>query len=236
MADVEPTRMPETWRLLQSGPGDFAWNMAVDETLLETAHVIAHPLLRFYSWTQRAASFGYSQRYAEAARATKLRPLVRRPTGGGLVPHDADWTYSVVFPPGHPWYRLKAVESYRRVHEWLQASFARLAVQTELSPCCRKEIPGQCFAGAEQFDLLWEGKKIAGAAQRRTRQGLLIQGSVQPPPISLAKADWQKAVCDAAHYQWEVRWEAFELDKRLLDRAEELAAAKYARDDYNQRR
>jgi lipoyl(octanoyl) transferase len=228
--------MPETWHLLQSGPGDFAWNMAVDEMLLEFAGANARPLLRFYSWNQAAASFGYSQRYAELARATALRPLVRRPTGGGLVPHDADWTYSLIFPPGHAWYGLKAVASYRRVHEWLQAAFARLDIPTELSPCCRKEIPGQCFAGAEQSDLLWHGKKIAGAAQRRTRHGLLIQGSVQPPPIPVAKADWQKAVCDAAHFDWQVRWEAFELDKRLLDRAKELAADKYIKDEYNRRR
>jgi len=159
--------------------------MAFDETLLESASQLGKPLLRFYGWTERAASFGYSQKYAEVARLTLLRPLVRRPTGGGLVPHDADWTYSLVFPQGHWWYACRATESYRRVHEWIRAAFARLDVPTELSPCCRKEPPGQCFVGMEQFDILWQGKKIAGAAQRRNRLGLLIQGSVQPPPLSL---------------------------------------------------
>src|SRR5947199_45832 len=156
--------------------------MAFDETLLESTSQSGKPLLRFYGWTERAASFGYSQKYAEVARLTLLRPLVRRPTGGGLVPHDADWTYSLVFPQGHWWYACRATESYRRVHEWIRAAFARLDVPTQLSPCCRKELPGQCFLGMEQFDILWQGKKIAGAPQRRNRQGLLIQGSVQPPP------------------------------------------------------
>ena len=55
--------------------------------------------------------------------------------------------------------------------------------------------PGQCFVGYEKSDLLWHGKKIAGAAQRRNKLGLLIQGSVQPP-LPLARAAWQQAMCD----------------------------------------
>ena len=210
--------------------------MAFDETLLESASQSGRPLLRFYGWTERAASFGYSQKYAEVARLTFLRPLVRRPTGGGLVPHDADWTYSLVFPRDHWWYACRAQESYRRVHEWIHAAFARLDVPTELSSCCRKELPGQCFVGMEQFDILWQGKKIAGAAQRRNRQGLLIQGSVQPPPLSLAKADWQKAMCDLAVETWGVNWAAFERDTALERRADELACGKYSLAGYNQRR
>ena len=167
---------------------------------------------------------------------TLLRPLVRRPTGGGLVPHDADWTYSLVFPQGHWWYACRATESYRRVHEWIRAAFARLDVPTELSPSCRKGLPGQCFVGMEQFDILWQGKKIAGAAQRRNRQGLLIQGSVQPPPLSLAKADWQEAMCDVAVETWGVNWAAFERDTALDRRADELACRKYSLAEYNQRR
>ena len=210
--------------------------MAFDETLLESASQSGRPLLRFYGWTEHAASFGYSQKYAEVARLTFLRPLVRRPTGGGLVPHDADWTYSLVFPRDHWWYACRATESYRRVHEWIHAAFARLDVPTELSSCCRKELPGQCFVGMEQFDILWQGKKIAGAAQRRNRQGLLIQGSVQPPPLSLAKADWQKAMCDLAVETWGVNWAAFERDTALERRADELACGKYSLAGYNQRR
>ena len=210
--------------------------MAFDETLLENASQSGKPLLRFYGWTERAASFGYSQKYAEVARLTLLRPLVRRPTGGGLVPHDVDWTYSLVFPPGHWWYACRATENYRRVHEWIRAAFARLDVPSELSPCCRKEPPGQCFVGMEQFDILWQGKKIAGAAQRRNRLGLLIQGSVQPPPLSLAKEDWQKAMSDVAVETWGVNWAAFERDRALGQRADELACRKYSLAEYNQRR
>jgi lipoate-protein ligase A len=170
--------------------------MAWDEALLDAMPRLARPVLRFYTWSEPAASFGYFQKYAELERLTPLRPLVRRPTGGGLVPHDNDWTYSLVCPTNHAWYNLAAVASYRRVHEWLRDAFALLDEPTELAPQSSKSGPGQCFAGYEQFDLLWRGKKIAGAAQRRRRDGLLIQGSVQPPAIAPAfQADSEAASC-----------------------------------------
>jgi len=231
-------RKSETWLLLNSGPGAAAFNMAFDETLLEFASQLARPVLRFYGWMERAASFGYSQNYAPVARWTVLRPLVRRPTGGGLVAHETDWTYSLVFPPGHWWHALRARESYGMVHEWVRDAFAGLDVATELSPCGRGEFAGRCFAGAarEQFDLLWHGRKIAGAAQRRNRQGLLIQGSVQPPLPSLAKADWQRGMCDIAGERWQVDWRPFEADTALSQRAEELVQSKYSRVEYHRRR
>ena len=223
------------WLLLQSGPGEAAFNMALDEVLLEAAVHLGQPVLRFYGWTEPVATFGYSQKFAEVERLTHLRPLIRRPTGGGLVPHDADWTYSLIFPPQHDWHALKAVESYQRAHEWLRAAFARLQTVTELSPCCVEESPGQCFVGAERFDLLWQGRKIAGAAQRRNRDGLLVQGSVQPPS-GVAKADWQQAMGDVAVQQWGVAWSALELETPLWSRAEALAREKYSQATHNQRR
>ncbi len=226
----------KTWLLLQSGPCPAAFNMALDEALLEAMPRLGKAALRFYGWTQSAASFGYFQKYTDVDGATLLRPLVRRPTGGGIVPHDADWTYSLAFPAGSEWHSLRAVESYRRAHEWIQAAFARLDIPTELASCCQKSLPGHCFAGHEKFDVLWHGRKIAGAAQRRTRAGLLVQGSVQPPPLGLAKIDWQKAMCDAAHFDFGVQWAEFELDTLLRERAETLARDKYAVATYNQKR
>ena len=209
--------------------------MAWDEALLEAAPRLGRPVLRFYGWSEPAATFGYFQKFAEIQRLTELRPLIRRPTGGGLVPHDADWTYSLAFPHGDPWHKLKAVASYRRVHEWIQATFARAGLATELSPCCRKEAPGQCFIGAEQFDVLWQGRKIAGAAQRRTRDGLLIQGSIQPPS-GLSRSEFEKAFCETARTHWGVEWRALEVEAALTDRVAELAREKYSRKDYNERR
>jgi lipoate-protein ligase A len=227
--------VPETWFHLDTGPGAAAFNMALDEALLEAAPQFGRPVLRFYRWAEPAASFGYLQRFADAARLTALRPLVRRPTGGGLVPHDADWTYSLVFPPAHAWHALRAAASYRQLHEWLRAALARLGVTTALSPDRRKEIPGHCFAGPEEADLLWQGRKLAGAAQRRSRSGLLLQGSVQPPP-GLDRAGWEHAVRDAARALWGIEWAAWEISPALAARARALAATKYARDEFTRRR
>jgi lipoyl(octanoyl) transferase len=255
-----------SWFLLNSGPCPPAFNMALDEALLEAVSRLGKPVLRFYGWTKPAATFGYFQKYGEVECATHLRPLIRRPTGGGLVPHDADWTYSLVFPPGHEWHGLKAEESYRRVHEWIQHAFAKLNVATELAPGCKKSVPvsrssrreeapsssaessqsllpsaaiivlpGQCFVGHEKYDLLWHGKKIAGAAQRRNKLGLLIQGSVQPP-IPLARADWEKAMSDAGGADFGIAWSDFKPDPALREHAESLARQKYSQAEFITRR
>jgi lipoate-protein ligase A len=265
MLDVRCSPNPQSWFFLDSGSRPPAFNMALDEALLEAMSRLGRPVLRFYGWTESAATFGYFQKYADVERATLLRPLIRRPTGGGIVPHDADWTYSLAFPPGHEWHSLKAEESYRRVHEWIQSAFAKLDVTTELAPPSRKSaIPPSpsasarqasiqaaskrsadgrdpqsaigCFAGYEKFDLLWNGRKIAGAAQRRNKLGLLIQGSVQPPPGSLARTDWQKAMSDVGQVEFGVEWSDFAPDGMLRDRAESLAAQKYSQAAYNYKR
>ena len=86
--------------------------MALDEALLESVSRLVRPVLRFYGWTAPAA---YVWLFPEIlGGGTPPRGcvhFVRRPTGGGIVPHDADWTYSLVFPPGHEWHSLKAEEA-----------------------------------------------------------------------------------------------------------------------------
>ena len=226
----------ERWFLITSGAGDYAYNMALDEALLHQAPRRGAPVLRFYGWTEPAASFGYFQQYAEIERATPLRPLVRRPTGGGLVPHDADWTYSLAFPPHHRWYKLSATESYQRVHEWIQTALNNLAICAQLAPCCSKTIPGQCFQGYEKHDVLWRGRKIAGAAQRRTRDGLLIQGSLQPAGLELERAVWEKAMFAVAMNTENANWLPWEPDAALMDLADGLARQKYSQDAYNRKR
>lgn len=224
------------WSLLNSGKCDAAFNMALDEVLLENISQIGKPVLRFYGWTELAATFGYFQKFSEVERATHLRPLIRRPTGGGIVPHDADWTYSFVVPPNHEWCSLKAIESYSRIHEWIQNAFAKLKVEMELAPCCKKSLPGQCFVGHEKSDLLWRGKKIAGAAQRRNKFGLLIQGSIQPPPIKTARGDFENAMRAVAREKWKVEWMEFLPGENLRRRAEALSRQKYSQNNYNQKR
>ena len=226
---------PSPWHLLQSGASSAVENMALDEILLQTAPQLGKPLLRFYEWTETAGTFGYSQRFAVVQAMTALRPLVRRPTGGGFVPHDADWTYSLVFPPAHWWYHLKAIESYQRLHQWVLAAFHKIGFEMDLATGSQKRSSGQCFIGAEQFDVVSKNRKIAGAAQRRSRHGFLIQGSIQPPG-QLFRADWQKAFWEVAREQWGVEWVAMKLDPTLQQQVAKLVAQKYARREYNERR
>lgn len=220
-----------SWRILNSGPGAPAFNMALDEALLEAVAALAFPILRFYAWTEPAATFGYFQHYSEITAWTPLRPLVRRPTGGGLVPHDTDWTYSVVIPPSHPWHKLRATESYLHLHEWITKALRAANIPAEIAAAKQNEFPGQCFVGAEQFDVLLEGRKIAGAAQRRNREGLLIQGSIQRLPKNADQQLWQTHMLAQlpAHEDWP-------LPPEISARALHLAETKFSQPSHNQRR
>src|SRR5688572_9269463 len=211
--------------LLRTAPRSAAQNMAVDEVLLHFVAAWDKAVLRFYRWSEAAASFGYFQKYKDVERMTTLRPLVRRPTGGGLVAHDADWTYSLAFPPTAEWYGLKATESYQRVHLWVREAFAGAGLSTNLAAERASPVafPGQCFVGAEQFDVLFNDRKIAGAAQRRTKQGLLIQGSIQPPP-GASRANWEEAFLNVAR----VPWEPLTLLSDFEERVQDLATNKYS--------
>ncbi len=227
------------WYLLQSGPGEPAANMAWDEALLEGVAALGHPVLRFYGWSHPAATFGYFQDYDTVADLASLRPLLRRPTGGGLVPHDRDWTYSICVPPGDPWYELKATESYRRVHEWIQCALNRLGVATVLAPARIEAGPGQCFIGAEQFDLVLAGagaRKVAGAAQRRRKDGLLIQGSIQPGSLNVNRLDFERACCAMATERWQIAWRELPGIEGFAARSRGLLEEKYAGHDYHRAR
>ncbi len=218
--------------ILRSGPGDPAWNMALDEALLATSQARARPVLRFYAWTLPAATFGYSQRYREVSRQTRLRPLIRRPTGGGLVPHDRDWTYSLAVPPGHPWHALRARDSYRRMHQWIADAFQSMAIATELATAPHRPVLGQCFVGHEEFDVLCGGRKIAGAAQRRNRLGLLIQGSVQPPPQA-DRARWEERMIRLAPPDFFPSTASADELPAAMEEARRLSNERYGRPEFH---
>ncbi len=237
---------PLQWYYWKTAPMPGALNMAWDEVRLQSAARLGAPLLRFYAWSEPAATFGRSQKFLDVSRLTAIRPLIRRPTGGGLVPHLNDWTYSLAIPPDAPWRQIRAQASYFRLHQWLQAAFQKIGLDTELASQPKRigdslrparspnpAVPGRCFAGAEANDLVFAGKKLAGAAQRRARSGLLIQGSIQPPPLSIARAEWENALRTVATETWHVQWRPLQAPSvALRQQAEKLAANKYAVPEY----
>ncbi len=169
-------RLLERLRLwLDPVPRSGPENMAVDEWMLET---IDDPILRVYQWSGRWGSLGCFCCLNQAIDNLPDIPLVRRATGGGIVDHQNDWTYSLVISKNENLFRIRASESYRLIHEVL--SFV-LSDRFKLVPSASSEaeLGGVCFEKPVAFDVMDSvGNKIAGAGQRRTKDGLLHQGSV----------------------------------------------------------
>lgn len=159
-------------KLPRSGPEA----MAIDEWLLETCEV---PILRIYRWSGEWGSLGYFGEIAAAKSAFPNLQWVRRRTGGGVVDHRADWTYTIIDPAGGPLARAKGDESYRLIHEALAAALGECGIVCRMSAGEGANDASACFQNPVRRDLLAaDGKKIAGAGQRRTQCGLLHQGSM----------------------------------------------------------
>ena len=171
--------------LLDPHPHGAALNMALDEVLLRSA---TQTLLRIYRWTSPAISLGYFDKIAEIEPSAAGRELVRRWTGGGVVFHGEDLTYTLVVPAGSPFAHVAARDSYRRIHERVAVALRTDGVETELAAQTAAKVSSGCFENPAEADVLTGSRKIAGAAQRRTRFGLLHQGSVQDFPSHAALA------------------------------------------------
>ena len=162
-------------------PGSGAWNMAVDEALLTGMADSPVPVLRVYRWDRPTLSFGYFLPQAEALAA--LFPgetLIRRWTGGGLVHHAAAVTWSLVMPHTEAFCRLRPGPSYEQLHQALARALCGLGLQGISVVPAEAAAPtgGLCAEAPAPGDVLQNGRKLAGAGQRRTRQGLLHQGVI----------------------------------------------------------
>ena len=207
--------------ILDPEPRSAALNMAVDEALLQRARV---PALRVYGWRSSAVSFGYFGRYAEAEQAATGRELVRRWTGGGLVEHGEDLTYTLIVPRDADFFRHTALESYRLIHERIAQWLTGNGLETDLiAETAAGGAASACFVRPVQYDIVACGVKIAGAAQRRTRWGLLHQGSIQAPIEIRRHAD---TLCTALSG----RVAAGRIDAEVQEAAEQIAGDRYATD------
>jgi lipoyl(octanoyl) transferase len=177
-------------RLLIDPPAPGTWNMAVDETLLETAAATGHATLRLYEWDEPTLSLGYFQAVADRQQHAPSRdcPLVRRASGGGAILHDRELTYSIVLPQREARWSGPG-ELYDIVHQTLIAAFRELGIETELvgavmANCrsgggsARRPEPFLCFQRRTCSDIVYDGAKIVGSAQRRRRGAVLQHGSI----------------------------------------------------------
>jgi lipoate-protein ligase A len=209
-------------------------NMAIDELLLQHSHKWQEPLIRLYGWNCPSVSIGYVQNFTAAPQ--NGYKIVRRPTGGGVVLHDNDFTYTIIVPVAHPVFKLERIESYHVFHRAIKNALAELGKDTNLSE--REDLPVdratmQCFSSPTRYDVVADGIKFAGAAQRRTKNGILHQGS-----IKLAAADGNKnKLADFflknIKSEFSIQFEEFHADNDFMNEAETLSLNKYATPAWN---
>ncbi len=240
------------WRLIKSGPLDGPLNMAIDEAILEQRKLNTVPsTLRFYSWQRKYCSFGYSQdpepETLSFCRQNRIG-LVRRPTGGGLVLHDQEVTFSLVFSREELRTQRSLVEYYRVTTECFRQALLTfgLSVQMEENIFSARGKSSFCFSQPTKYDLLIHGRKICGSAQRRYRNIILQQGSLilalQPQPRfwdkaaglqdflprPLALPEFYRAVADSFHDGLGIEFQEGQLNGNEEKMAARLAQTKYA--------
>ena len=177
-------------------------NMRLDAELLEGADQLEAPLLRLYEWEGDSATYGYFTDPAKLLDVGEANRrglhLARRPTGGGIVFHIWDMAFSVIVPAHSPLLSNNTLENYALVNnavldavkEFLQGNPPLSLTPEDFKPWDR-DCFHFCMAKPTQYDVMWEGKKIAGAAQRKTKKGFLHQGTIA---LTLPPAEYLEAV------------------------------------------
>ena len=238
---------PTECRLLIDPPASGAWNMAVDQALLEWAAEQGGCCWRFYRWDQPTLSLGYFQKYEDRLEHAPSRgcPAVRRLTGGGAILHDAELTYSLVVPGNHP-LAVRRNLLYETIHASLIKVLANWGVAATLcegSPSREQQQPLLCFRRRAPGDVLVGPIKIAGSAQRRRRSAvlqhgtLLLRRSAAAPELAALEDLAGKAIpADHLADAWlhelsgrlAVRWCSQTLTQQQRHRATALMEGRYA--------
>jgi lipoyl(octanoyl) transferase len=190
--------LPKTqWRLIKTPPASGAWNMAVDEALLEGMTALsepepappdqaARPVLRLYAWQPPCLSLGYAQPLSDVdLQALKNRgwEIVRRPTGGRAILHTDELTYAVIGPIDEPRLAGGVLESYQRLSSALLNALHRMNIPAEsqaeaIIPEGSDPKGPVCFEVPSSYEITLNGKKLIGSAQSRKRRGVLQHGSL----------------------------------------------------------
>lgn len=180
-----------SWRFIDSGPNIGAYNMAIDEELLAKAQLGGKtPVLRFYGWSPPAVSLGRFQKIETAVDAAACKELgfdiVRRITGGRAVLHHHELTYSVIARIDNPLFPPNVLGSYKVIAAGLVAGLTNLGVSAEMvsrtgrhaSLVNKSDKDPSCFSSPSWYEIVVDGKKIVGSAQRRQSGAFLQHGSI----------------------------------------------------------
>ncbi len=179
----------EVWRFIRSGLGSAAFNMAMDEAI-----VLAHsegkvpPTVRFYGWNPPTLSIGYFQKAEKEIDLLAVERLgvgfVRRPTGGRAVLHDQELTYSIIVDENYPGMPSSVTDAYRVLSEGLLRGFRELKLNAEMVQLTESNKISEtmnsaaCFDSPSWYELVVEGRKVAGSAQLRQKGVVLQHGSI----------------------------------------------------------
>lgn len=172
------------WQILESSVASAQHNMELDYALLKGMLSTSAPILHLYEWEGDCATHGYFQDpfsilRKEAALERKLN-LARRPTGGGLLFHLTDFTFSILIPASHPAFSVNTLQNYAFINLFLAGVIEKFTNQKttfyNTQSDCKKTLC--CMADPAPFDVMIGNKKVAGGAQRRTKYAFLHQGSV----------------------------------------------------------
>jgi lipoate-protein ligase A len=179
------------WGFIDSGDCSPAFNMALDEALL-TWHSVGKipPIIRFYGWNPASLSIGYFQKVEREINMDAVNQyglgFVRRPTGGRGVLHEHELTYSVIVKEDYPNMPKTVTEAYRFISEGILRGFHLLGLQADFAvprSVAEKEAlksprSAVCFDAPSWYELVVEGRKVAGSAQTRQKDVILQHGSI----------------------------------------------------------
>lgn len=184
-------------QIFDTGISTAEENMRFDAKLLENLNPSDMPILHLYSWARPSVTYGYFIRPENHLNLKKAETLdlARRPTGGGIVFHVWDLAFSFLMPADHPQFSLSTLGNYGFVNRVvLDVVKTYFSLSPELAqedaPSFGPDCQNFCMAKPTQYDVVYQGRKIAGSAQRRRRQGYLHQGTISlaPPDVDLLNA------------------------------------------------
>lgn len=233
MIDTEKVNS-ENWYLWEDAARSPFFNMAADECILENSESIAIPLLRIYGWDRPSVSIGYTQDYNAAPH--REYTVVRRPTGGGIVYHDKDLTYTIMIPAGHKILSLDRIESYHVFHRAVLralASFGHKGVLSDKSAPAVDRATMRCFVTPTRYDVVCENRKYAGSAQRRTQKGILHQGSILLEAAGGNMELLAERLVSAFAEEFNISFLPFSPSPEFIRQTESLEKEKFSKTEWN---
>jgi len=266
--------------LYVDSPARGSWNMSVDQALLEHCEATGRPIVRLYQWSPATLSLGYFQKYDERGLhpSSKGLDLVRRATGGGAIVHDRELTYSLCMPSEERWSRENRL-LYDSVHEAILSTLREFGIEAELystgnksgdlptaeanAAAANEQLAGcgalggssaphfLCFQRRAVGDVIYQGHKVGGSAQRRGKQALLQHGSIlsqksnfAPELPGLEELSGVGLNCEAFSQiflqqlarELNLLFQTVTLVEPLRKRAEEIESATFAATNWNRNR